>query len=128
MTAVLTTGGVAFVLVTALVPLCKAIAQRTGAVNRPRVDRWHQQPIPLLGGVAIAGAVGLSLAVLPVRDPRLLTLLGGAFAMALVGFLDDLRPVRPQTKFVLQILTASAMAALGLQLHLTPYPSLDVLL
>jgi UDP-GlcNAc:undecaprenyl-phosphate GlcNAc-1-phosphate transferase len=128
MSSVLTAGAVAFLLAAALAPLCKAIARRGGAVNRPRIDRWHQQPIPLLGGVAIAGAVGLALAVVPVRDPRLLTLLAGAFAMAAVGLIDDLRPIRPQTKFVLQILTASAMAALGLQLHLTPYLSLDVLL
>ena len=128
MTGALTTGGVAFALVLALAPLCKSIARRSGAVNRPRTDRWHQQPIPLLGGVAIAGAVGLALAVVRVGDQRLLTLLAGAFAMAVVGLIDDLRPIRPQIKFVLQILTASAMAALGLQLHLSPYPSLDVLL
>ncbi len=128
MSAVLTAGGVAFVLVTALVPLCKRMARRIGAVDRPRIDRWHRDAVPLLGGVAIAGAVALALAVVPVRDPRLLTLLAGAFVLAAVGLLDDLRPIRPQTKFVLQILTASAMAELGLQLLLKPYPSLDVLL
>ena len=41
------------ILAVALVPLCRIIAKRTGAVAHPRNDRWHRHTIPLLGGVAI---------------------------------------------------------------------------
>jgi UDP-GlcNAc:undecaprenyl-phosphate GlcNAc-1-phosphate transferase len=128
MTAVLTSGGAAFVLAVVLAQLCKSLARRTGIVSRPRADRWNREVIPLLGGVAIAGAVGLALVVAPVHHASLLTLLAGAFGIASVGLVDDVRTLRPQTKFVLQILAAAIMAALGLQLRLTPYPALDVLL
>jgi UDP-GlcNAc:undecaprenyl-phosphate/decaprenyl-phosphate GlcNAc-1-phosphate transferase len=128
MTAVMVAGAVAFVLAVALAQLCKPIAKRTGLVARPKADRWHREVIPLLGGCAIAGAVALALVIAPVADRQLLTLVAGALALAVVGLLDDIRPFRPQTKFVLQILAASAMVTLGFQLHLSGYPGLDVLL
>ncbi|PYR25585.1 MAG: hypothetical protein DMF92_20290 [Acidobacteria bacterium] len=42
----------ALVLSLALVPLCRLFALRLGRVAHPRVDRWHQSPVALLGGVA----------------------------------------------------------------------------
>jgi UDP-GlcNAc:undecaprenyl-phosphate/decaprenyl-phosphate GlcNAc-1-phosphate transferase len=128
MTSIFLYGGAAFVLALVLAQLCKPLARRVDVVARPKADRWHREVVPLLGGVAIAGAVLITAVVAPVRNQQLLVLLAGSGVLFVVGLLDDLRPFKPQTKFVLQILTATAMASLGLQLHLTGYHFLDILL
>jgi UDP-GlcNAc:undecaprenyl-phosphate/decaprenyl-phosphate GlcNAc-1-phosphate transferase len=128
MTSIFIYGGASFVLALVLAQLCKPLARRIDVVARPKADRWHREVVPLLGGVAIAGAVFITALLTAVRTQQLLVLLAGSAVMFVVGLLDDLRPFKPQTKFVLQILTAATMASLGLQLHLTGYHLLDILL
>ena len=45
---------VTFVLALVMALVCERVAPRFGLVVRPSEDRWHQRPVPLLGGVAIA--------------------------------------------------------------------------
>jgi len=70
-------------------------AHLVGAVATPKEDRWHRGTIPLLGGLAIAGAVLIVMPLLPRLSWSAWTILGGAAALALVGLLDDFRPLRP---------------------------------
>ena len=125
---VLVSGIGAFVLAAVLAQLCKPIARRAGVVARPKADRWHREVIPLLGGVAIAGAVVTMSVVVGVTRGPYLVLLAASSLLFVIGVIDDIRPFRPQTKFVAQILVAAVMASLGLQLHLTGYGSIDLLL
>jgi UDP-GlcNAc:undecaprenyl-phosphate GlcNAc-1-phosphate transferase len=126
MTRVVLAGGFAFIAGLLLTVLVKRLALRVGAVAMPKADRWHRTRIPLMGGLAIAGAVVAGAAVVPIRDPGMLLLLGGGLTMLAVGALDDARPLKPQSKLVAQIVVAAALAGLGLQLRLTAYPPLDV--
>jgi UDP-GlcNAc:undecaprenyl-phosphate GlcNAc-1-phosphate transferase len=128
MTAVWASGVGAFLLALVLAQLCKPLARRVDLVARPKADRWHRQVVPLMGGVAIAGAVLATTIALPIHSHQLFVLLLGAFALFVVGLLDDFRPFKPQTKFICQILAAAAMAAFGLQLRLTGIVALDALL
>ena len=94
---------------------------------QPRDDRWHRRPIPLLGGVAIA--VG----VLPVLawvggSRRLVALLAVALVTGAVGLADDLRPLSPPVKLVVQIVMAGILIQLGFVLRITPWPLADVFL
>ena len=57
MTRVALAGGFAFLVSVVLTMVVKRFALRIGAVATPKADRWHRTRIPLLGGVAIAGAV-----------------------------------------------------------------------
>jgi len=58
-------GGAAFLTSLALTPVVGAIARRSGAVAKPKSDRWHTRPTAMFGGVAIAIAViGTILAML----------------------------------------------------------------
>src|SRR5688572_30083001 len=114
MTAVWASGVGAFLLALVLAQLCKPLARRVDLVARPKADRWHRQVVPLMGGVAIAGAVLATTIALPIHSHQLFVLLLGAFALFVVGLLDDFRPFKPQTKFICQILAAAAMAAFGL--------------
>jgi len=51
-----------------------------------------------------------------------------SLAMAAVGFLDDLRPLRPPVKFVVQLILATVLLGFGFELRLTGVPLIDVLL
>jgi UDP-GlcNAc:undecaprenyl-phosphate GlcNAc-1-phosphate transferase len=122
MTAVLVSGLVGFALAVGLTPVARSLAVRIGAVAYPVADRWHRIRVPLLGGLAIATSVVLGAAVAGV-SPKGWVLLGAALLLSAVGLVDDLRPLKPQTKFVAQILVAAGLAGLGLQLRLTGRPS-----
>ena len=127
MIAVLPLGLLAFALAVAFTLAVRRLATATGAVAEPSPSRWHGKPVPLLGGVAIAASIWVVALARPAWSWSVWALLAGASVMLLVGVLDDVRPLKPQSKFIAQILVASAMATLGLQLRLTGFASLDVL-
>src|SRR5580765_3000108 len=83
--------------------LFRQLAFRIGAVCQPRRDRWSNAPVPLLGGPAIALTTALLVLVMPGTPPNFRVLLAGASALALVGLLDDLRPITPYTKLAAQL-------------------------
>jgi UDP-GlcNAc:undecaprenyl-phosphate GlcNAc-1-phosphate transferase len=119
-------------------------ARRTGFMVQPREDRWHTKPTALLGGVAIFIAFAVTFWIFfpgwPARpelgfwdvilwanrptvpEPSVLPgLFGCAAAMFLIGLVDDLRPLRPQLKFILQLLVAIAAVIIGIQVKLIPW-------
>ncbi|MPY90062.1 MAG: hypothetical protein GEU99_19335 [Luteitalea sp.] len=121
-------GAVGFVVSLILAGALKPLAARLGAVAHPKADRWHRDVVPLLGGLAIAAAVLIGSSIVPPTSPKILILLAAALVIGLVGAVDDLRPLKPQTKFIAQILVASALAALGLRLSLTDWPLVNILI
>jgi UDP-GlcNAc:undecaprenyl-phosphate/decaprenyl-phosphate GlcNAc-1-phosphate transferase len=128
MTLVIFAAVLAFAASFGLTVVVKRLALRVGAVAVPVADRWHRGRVPLLGGLAIGVAVLAVAAVVPIRDVSMLWLLAGATVMMAVGTIDDIRPLKPQSKLVVQILVAAALAGLGLQLRLTGYAALDVVI
>ncbi|MFN8059589.1 MAG: hypothetical protein U0Q12_10525 [Vicinamibacterales bacterium] len=128
MTLALLSGALAFLASVLLTAGCKPLARQVGAVAIPRNDRWHRQSIPLLGGLAIMGATVVATLATQAVGRAAWVVLGGALTLGLVGIVDDLRPIKPQTKFIAQILVASALVAAGYQLRLSGMPLVDVLL
>jgi UDP-GlcNAc:undecaprenyl-phosphate/decaprenyl-phosphate GlcNAc-1-phosphate transferase len=103
----------AFALSLAFVPLVRTLARRVGNLAQPRSDRWHDQPTPILGGVAIYTAFLLALIVLGDWDKMPWGLLiGSSFAFAL-GLIDDLKNLSPQTKLLGLFLAASIIIFSG---------------
>jgi len=96
----------ALVLSILLGAVMRWLSASIGAVVPPRPDRWHSQPTPTMGGVAIAGATivafGIGLVRLGVIDfgepwgPVLLS----ALAMCCVGIMDDRLQLSPLAKLV----------------------------
>ena len=118
----------AFLLAVVFTRLVRPVALMTGAVAVPKEDRWHRGRIPLLGGVAIVGAVLTVAVLLPPLPTQAWMLLGGAAALAVVGLIDDLRPLPPQAKFLLQLVITSVLVAAGLRLTRTGYSAVDQIL
>ncbi len=118
----------AFLLSVALTYAVRPVAHMVGAVATPKADRWHRGTIPLLGGVSIAGAVLIVTPFLPTLSWSAWALVGGAAALALVGLLDDFRPLAPQAKFLVQVIVTALVVAGGVRLTITGVSALDQLL
>ena len=121
-------GAVAALLSYVFTDVAKRVALRLGVVAAPRPERWHRQPVPLLGGIAILAGVLAAVAVMPQVSREIWIVLAGAVILFLVGLVDDVRPLSPQIKLVSQVAVASVIAGLGLQLHLTGQPVADFVL
>ena len=97
----------------ACVALC-AVVRRTapaiGAVVPPRADRWHSEPTPTMGGVAIAIAAVLGFGAIVgqahvmIPPAAWLPIPLAAIAMFVVGVLDDRFQLSPLAKLVASLI------------------------
>jgi UDP-GlcNAc:undecaprenyl-phosphate GlcNAc-1-phosphate transferase len=111
-------------------PVAQQVAWRSGMTDTPSARRVHERPTPLLGGLAIYGAVMLALLVFGDRS-EVAQLAGILIAATLVSFLglwDDRRPLRPVVKLAGQLAAVGVMVAAGVRVQLVGVVPLDVLL
>ena len=122
-----------FILCLIATPVVRMIAVKRGWVAHPSSERWHKQPTALLGGIAIYLGMGTAIFIiadfssiwphfLRTTDSVYLPSIGavawiGITILFIIGLLDDFLHLKPQTKLVGQILTASFVAFLGFRLH-----------
>jgi len=129
----------AFVIAFLSAPVAAQVAWRTGFVDTPGRHKAHARPTPLLGGCAIfvgillpsllalslasvwaavgapswlPRAVAAHLPGLAARAPQALGILGGAFALHVVGLIDDRRGLGPWLKLLVEFLVAGAVVGL----------------
>ena len=109
---------VAALLLTAAV---RAVARRRGIVDRPDGQRkLHGRPVPLLGGVAVYGAVTLGLlavhftagATLKFTELSTAWMIAAGF-VCFVGSIDDCFSLPSRVKLVLQVLAVLPLVLLG---------------
>src|ERR1700677_720546 len=113
-------GCVAFLFSVLLTPIIRDLGLRLRVLDRPDGSRKiHMEPIPRLGGVAVALAYTLALGFILIAPYSNLKLdiprsLSGAFALApaallifLTGLLDDLRGLKPWQKVVCEVAAAA---------------------
>lgn len=106
-------------------PLVRRLCVYMGWLDEARDDRRvHKKPVPRLGGVAIFGALVVSLGFLPfienlltqgLRDswPRVWTIIAPAVIIFICGVYDDLSGVNAKFKFLAQIFAGSLFFVLG---------------
>jgi UDP-GlcNAc:undecaprenyl-phosphate/decaprenyl-phosphate GlcNAc-1-phosphate transferase len=99
-------------------PLVAVLARRIGAICQPRADRWHREPTPLLGGIAVFAAIMTTALLLGPQDRQLAGLLIGTALIFGLGLLDDLRALPPQVKLAGQIASACVLLAAGIHVDL----------
>src|SRR5262245_50971867 len=106
------------------------LSRRLGALDRPGPRRIHREPVPTLGGLALAFAVlGAAWAAraLPgpahLLDPRpLIGLTLAAVPLLALGVIDDLRGVRPLVKLAVQVAAGLVLVAWGFGVPLLTNP------
>lgn len=86
-------------------PFVRKLAFKVGAVDIPKDDRRvHKEPMPLIGGLAIfASVIVVALIFLPLEKEIIATIIGGT-VIVMGGIIDDLKELRPRTKFMFQII------------------------
>src|SRR5262245_12000864 len=122
------------VLVTIAITVLAASALLTGLVRRfllarrllamPNERSSHKVPTPQGGGIAIVAATTVALGVLAalgtIATSALLAFVGGGTAVAVIGYLDDVRHVSPRARFAVHL--AAALWALFWLGGLPPIP------
>lgn len=85
-------------------PLVRKLAFKVGAVDIPKDDRRvHKEPMPSIGGLAIfASVIIVTLIFLPLEKEIISIIMGGT-VIVMGGIIDDLKELRPRTKFIFQI-------------------------
>lgn len=110
----------AFAAAVVLTPIFVRIARATGYLDHPDPRKSHAEPTPLLGGVAVAGALLLAAILARTLFSAVFALppagffLGAALSLAL-GLLDDRRPMPPLGKFAGQLAAALCLVLWGPQ-------------
>jgi Fuc2NAc and GlcNAc transferase len=119
MTLVTVALAVAALAVSALLTaLVRRLALAQGMLDIPNERSSHSQVTPRGGGMAVFVAATVALLVLVLRGAisreLFLALVGGGFAVAAVGFLDDRRKVPVRARLMVHLLAAAwAVAWLG---------------
>jgi len=113
-------GALSLITVSGLTPILRHVAKRYGIVDAPSEShKTHKNPVPYLGGVAIALGVVIvtyvaSLASNFSQETFFLasSVLIPAVIMGIVGLIDDLRKLSPWPRFIIQSLFGIAISAL----------------
>ncbi|MGB1252929.1 MAG: glycosyltransferase family 4 protein [Candidatus Promineifilaceae bacterium] len=111
----------------ASVPFVRQMALTLGFVDVPAKRKLHSTPIPLMGGVAIFGGAILILVAYFGRlgNMRVLGLLFGATLVAIVGLIDDRKPLPPLVKLGGQSIAFVIVIALGTTVQLPVHPYIN---
>lgn len=118
--------GAALGLTLVLTSVLRDLGWRVGLVDVPDGKRrCHSRPIPRVGGIAVfisIGTAALAIAYWLLRNgdvstnaDQIVPLLGGAVVFG-IGLWDDARELRARTKFVVELLVALALFAVGLRI------------
>ena len=116
-----------------LVPLALRVALRRGILDHPGGHKSHSDPVPYLGGVAIALAFSIAVSAAALLRPpddtlvEVLALLGSAVAVSLLGLLDDLRGLGPVPRLVVVTVAALVLAGVGIRVDLFDAVAIDVI-
>ncbi len=97
-----------------LTPLVRAFARSHGYLAKPSLDRWHQTPTALFGGIGIFLAFLMSYGLWAEHDRTFWGLILGCELMFFFGLIDDVLCAKPSTKLLGQIVAASVLPACGL--------------
>lgn len=116
-----------FVLAILTTPFVIRLAGRIGAVDRPGVRTVHERSIPRIGGVALfVSAMGPIISIIFLNNTiggafravgvRLISLIGSATLIFVVGLVDDLKGLPARVKFLVETLIAAGLCFVGIRI------------
>ena len=113
---------VALIISYATTPLTIRLAFKINALDVPKdTRRMHKKPTPRIGGLAIVYGFLISVCCFASfivdgeLNKSLIGILSGALIVAVLGFLDDLKPKSAILKFVIQIIAAAIPVICGVR-------------
>ena len=110
---------VSFAGALAMTPLARRLALKTGFIDQPNQRKVHGVAIPLMGGVAICGAVLGALFLCGHHYVQeLFGILSAAFLLFVVGLIDDRRHLPCSVRLAVQTTVAVYLYFNGVQVRL----------
>ncbi len=104
---------ITMVITMILIPICKSAAVKYNAMDFPNPRKVHTQPMPKIGGIAMAvGALGPT-ALWATGCRSVSAVIIGAWIIVIFGILDDFKNLGYKGKFVGQVLAALVVIFLG---------------
>jgi UDP-GlcNAc:undecaprenyl-phosphate/decaprenyl-phosphate GlcNAc-1-phosphate transferase len=97
-----------------LTPLAGRLAVRLGLVDEPGGHRVHTERTPTLGGLAVFTAIATMGTLAATLDDDIAAMIVAAGVLGLVGFVDDLRGVRPVWRLAIEAAVAVLIWAGGI--------------
>lgn len=110
----------------ALTPIVRKIMLNLDVLNMPSEDRWHRQPIALLGGIAIFVSFAAALLLRVELSREVVVILLGGGVIFVLGLLDDLFGTHSRIKFAVQLLVAFAVVYFGVASRILPYNWMNI--
>ena len=126
---------VALIVAYATTPLTIRLAFKINALDVPKDSRrMHKKPTPRIGGIAIV--YGFLISVICFADfvadgainKSLIGIICGAMIIAVLGFLDDLKPKPAKLKFLIQIVAAAIPVLCGVRVIAVANPFTDLMI
>ncbi len=110
-----------FVLSFVLVPITINIAKHVNAISVPKDRHIHKKSTPLLGGLAIFLSYMVILVIsvsysnfeFLIVGRQLPIILAASVLLLLVGIIDDINPIKPRHKLIVQIIVAILIVYVG---------------
>lgn len=111
-------------------PLTRRLAFHLGVLDQPDIRKVHKTPTPLMGGLAIYGALFLAVAFFspPFYLVEFGAILAGSTWLVLVGFVDDRRGMKPMIKMSGQFIAGLVLVAAGIHIRIFENNVLDIAL
>jgi UDP-GlcNAc:undecaprenyl-phosphate GlcNAc-1-phosphate transferase len=103
-----------------LTPVVIRLARYLKVLDFPATRKVHSEPTPLLGGLAIYTAFGVSLLANSILDHQVVAIMVGSCFLAVVGILDDVRSIPASVKLLAQLLAVAFVVLSGVVLTLFP--------
>ncbi len=119
---------VAFAVSLATTFVVRRAAHRFDWLDQPNRRKMHNNPVPLMGGIAMYAGF---LVAIPVARSRTVVeegavVLAGATLLLLTGIIDDRRGMRPSVKLLAQVVAALFLVAGGVHISLFPNDALNI--
>jgi UDP-GlcNAc:undecaprenyl-phosphate GlcNAc-1-phosphate transferase len=102
-----------FMFTAVIVPFIRDMALHIGAVDKPNKRKVHKGIMPRLGGLAIFLSFLFGYMLFSKQSIQMNSILIGSFIVVLTGVIDDIKPLKPTTKFVGQLFAALVVAVYG---------------
>lgn len=123
---------VSFAITLFTTPIAKKIAFKLKAVDYPRARGMNNEPVPLMGGLAIvAGFMGAMVLLSPfiaeLHSMRFVGFIIGGIIIVVVGMFDDVYELSAKFKLLIQIIVAIIVVCTGTKLDFIMWPMWEYL-
>jgi len=110
-----------FILSVLITPFIIKLSHRYGLVAVPKENRWHKKPTALLGGVGIYLSFIIPALIFVPLNKLTIGIFFCITAIFGLGLYDDLKEVKPYTKFVFQVVVTIIVILFGLKIKIIPH-------